>query len=70
MGFSSFLTKIMDVIKLIDHWMFVRTDGQSLFLYPPFFLENAGDKKGFLTNNLTTHVSLARERQRYFRPGK
>jgi hypothetical protein len=27
MGFPPFLTKIMDGVKLIDHWMFTRTDG-------------------------------------------
>jgi hypothetical protein len=26
MGFPSFLTKIMDGMKFIDHWIFARTD--------------------------------------------
>jgi hypothetical protein len=43
--FLLFLTKIMDGMKLKDHWMSTRTDGRSLFLYSPFFFEKAGDKK-------------------------
>jgi hypothetical protein len=49
MGFSSFfLTKIMDGMKLIDNWMFARTDGRTdraYFCILFFFFEKAEDNK-------------------------
>jgi hypothetical protein len=62
--------KVMDRTRKCDGLTDGQTDRRSLFLYPPFFFEKAGNKKGYNSVKMLDKVTSSRLQVRVMKVNK